>query len=543
VWELRRHLGTFTAPLAARHGSRPAMTDPAPTPGLHDGGTRTYADVERAVALLAAAHRDHGVGERDRVVVAVGNRIDTALHAFALARLGAVPALVNPRLRPDEAQHVVEATGARSAVADADVAARLALTDVTDVTSCEDVGAAIAAAGARHDVVAAEPRDPDEVSLLLATSGTTGHPKAASLTGTGLLGHAGLLGVLPVGHERGPRGDRDRLLAPLPLAHVMGFTVLVNGLAAGVHLIHVPRFEAAAVLDAIEQHRPNLVVMVPTMYADLEAAGVDGRDCASVQVWASAADVMPDARARRFQRRGAFASIGSRALAPAAFVDAYGMVELSGIAAARVFPPLPIELPAVAVVSPRLEARTVDEEGRRCRWGEAGELEFRGPGVLVGYEGTAGAGPDGEGWFATGDRARLWPGGVMQLVGREKDRLKVGGFSVFPAEVEQALAAGPGVAEVALVGLPDERLGERPVALVVPDDPETFDEAGFLAWSGDTVAGYRRPRAVGVLGTIPRGNNAKVDRPAATELAIGLGRAGELHEEPPRAQADDDRAG
>lgn len=514
------HLGSFTAALAARHGARPAVTDVAATPGLHPGGTRTYADVEQAVALLAAAQRAHGVAEGDRVLVAIDNRIDTVLHCLAAARLGAVAAPVNPRLTPAEARHVMDAAGASAVVADEDVAARLSLDDHDRLLTCAQVGAGLEARGAAHEIVTAVPRDPDEVSLLLATSGTTGTPRAAALTSSGLLGLAGVLRILPLGLQRGPRAGRDVVLAPLPLAHVMGFGVAINALAAGVHLHHVARFDPTAVLDAIEQVRPNVVVMVPTMYADLEAAGVDRRDCTSVQTWGSAADAMPDARARRFQRRGAFASIGGRRLLPASFVDTYGMVELSGAAAVRVFAPSWVDLPAPAVLAPRLDARALDDDGEPCGWGEVGALQLRGPGVLEGYAGRPHEGLDDEGWFATGDRARLFPGGVLQLVGRDADRLKVGGFSVFPAEVEQALADAPGVAEVALVGLEDERLGDRPVALVVPEDEVAFDPAGFLAWARGAVAGYRRPHGVVVVEEVPRGNNAKVDRRAATALAV-----------------------
>jgi acyl-CoA synthetase (AMP-forming)/AMP-acid ligase II len=144
--------------------------------------------------------------------------------------------------------------------------------------------------------------------------------------------------------------------------------------------------------------------------------------------------------------------------------------------------------------------------------------------VLRGYEGHPEAGPDGDGWFSTGDRARLWPGRVLQFAGREKDRLKVGGFSVFPAEVEQELVAAPGVAEVAVVGLPDARLGDRPVALVVP--LASFDVAAFFAHARSEVAGYRRPHGVITVDAIPRGNNHKVDRDAATRIAVEAEAAG-----------------
>lgn len=529
--KLRQHLGTFTADLAARHGTRPAVRDPQPTPGLHPGGLRSYGDLERHVGLLAAAHRELGRREGERVVVAIGNRIDTLLHASALARLGCVPALVNPRLTAEEAQHVAEAANAVAGVGDDEVLARLRLGDVVDVVSTEEMGAALATRLDEGSIerVTPQPRDPGDVVLLLATSGTTGYPKAAALTSNGLLGLSGLLALLPVGRTRGLRAGRDRLLAPLPLAHVMGFAVMLNALGAGIEVLHVPQFDPHDVLDVIEQQRPNMLVMVPTMYADLEAAGVDDRDLTSIQLFCSAADAMPDARARRFQHRGALALVAGRRVAPAAFADGYGMVELSGLAAVRLFPPTWIPLPAVALVTPSLEVRTVDEDGRRTRPGVVGELQFRGPSVLRGYEGRPDAGPDADGWFSTGDRARLWPGRVLQFAGREKDRLKVGGFSVFPAEVEHELHdAIPGLAEVALVGLPDDRLGDRPVALVVPKGD--FDPQAFLTAAGKAVAGYRRPRGVVVATEIPRGNNRKVDREAATQLAIAAAASGDLVE-------------
>lgn len=529
--KLRQHLGTFTAGLAARHGTRPAVRDPQPTPGLHPGGLRTYGDLERHVGLLAAAHAELGRTEGDRVVVAIGNRIDTLLHASALARLGCVPALVNPRLTPEEARHVAEAANAVAGVGDAEVLERLELADVITTASTEDIGEAIAARLDEGSIerVAPEPRDPGDVTLLLATSGTTGLPKAAALTSHGLLGFSGLLALLPVGHTRGLRAGRDKLLAPLPLAHVMGFAVLLNALSAGIEVLHVPQFDPVEVLDLIEEQGPNMLVMVPTMYADLEAAGADDRDLTSIQLFCSAADAMPDARARRFQHRGALALLGGRRVAPAAFADGYGMVELSGLAAVRLFPPTWIPLPAVALVTPSLDVRTVDQDGTPTRPGVVGELQFRGPSVLREYEGRPDAGPDADGWFSTGDRARLWPGRILQFAGREKDRLKVGGFSVFPAEVEHELHdAISGLGEVAVVGLPDDRLGDRPVALVVAD--AGFDAQAFLTAARGAVAGYRRPHGVVVVEEIPRGNNRKVDREAATRIAIDAAASGALVE-------------
>lgn len=524
------HLGALTRHLAERYGDRRAIEDDAPTPGLHAGGWRTHLELEKHVARLAAAHADLGTVAGNRVLIMVANRLDVVLHALALARLDAVAVPVNPHLKDAELAAIAEAASAVRVVADADSAARLGAVDdetlaALDVvpTGDEDPATGIAGWLAEHPRAtrtAPEDQDVDATTILLATSGTTGLPKAAALTSRGLTSTLGRLAVAPVGRQRGPRAGRDLILAALPLTHVMGLAAVLGAMATGVPLLHRSRFDAAEALDVFESRRPNTFVGVPTMYADLEAAGADERDLSSVQLFISGADVMPPDRARRFQRRGAIGRVAGRGLGTAAFIDGYGMVELSGAAALRLYPPSPtgkIDVPSFAVALPGNKVRAVDEDGRPVGRGEVGELQFAGPGVTKGYEGRPDSGADAEGWFSTGDYGRVWAGGVFAFAGRSRDRLKVGGFSVFPAEVEELLRDHPAVRDVAVVGLPDDRLGERPVALVVA--AADFDREGFLAWAAEHVAGYRRPRAVAVVDDLPRGNHGKLDRRTATERA------------------------
>jgi len=511
------HLGEVTRTLADVYGPRPAIIDPAASPGLHDGGTRTYDEIEDHVARLAAAHQ--AAGRSGRVLLAIDNRIDIVLHALALARIGAMPIPVNPRLTPHEFEGVVTATDAETAIVDVGAQHVPRLPDAVEIVDSAQVGDWLTANP--DERVTAEPGDPEKTALLLTTSGTTGVPKAAALTSRGLLGGVGLLLAAPVGSRKGIRANRDLVLASLPLTHVMGFATILACWCAGVGVLRRERFDAKETIDLIEQERPNVVVGVPTMYADLEAAGIGHRDVSSIQLWVSAADVMPLERARRFQQLGAAFQVNGKPFGSAAFVDIYGMVELSGAAALRVLPPSPIgSLPApqVAKTLPGFEVRAVDEDGTPLKKGATGELQFRGPGVLRGYEGRDDAGPDDEGWLSTGDHGRVRRGGFFQFSGRARDRLKVGGFSVFPAEVEEELRDAPGIEDIAIVGVPDDRLGERPVAVVVtaPD----FDEEKFLGWAEGNVAGYRRPRQVVVVDELPRGNHGKIDRDTATELAV-----------------------
>jgi acyl-CoA synthetase (AMP-forming)/AMP-acid ligase II len=512
------HLGELTSVLADRYGDRPAVEDPAPTPGLDHGPVRTYRELEEAVARLAAALAARGRAADERVMVVVDNRLDVVLHALALARLGAVPVPVNHRLTAHELDAVAEATGAVAAIVDPEVADRLPTR--LELVTTVDLGDELRANPGRRRP-ATPGGDPDAVVTLLTTSGTTGVPKAAALTSRGLLSSLGRLVLAPVGRSRGLRAGRDRVFAALPLTHVMGFAVLLGTLSAGVPLVRRSRFDADEALELIERRRPNVVIAVPTMYADLERAGAADRDLSSVQVWVSSADAMPTDRARRFQRFGAIVRVGTRGIGSALFVDIYGMVELSGAAAVRVFPPslvVTLPVPSFAVALPGIEVRAVDHDGRPVPRGTIGELQWRGPGVLEGYEGREDAGPDGEGWFSSGDHARVFAGGLFQFSGRSKDRLKVGGFSVFPAEVEEELREGPGVDDLAIVGVPDDRLGDRLVAVVVAGP--RFDADGFLRWAKDETAGYRRPSEVVEVDELPRGANGKIDREAATELAL-----------------------
>jgi long-chain acyl-CoA synthetase len=444
-------LGELTQVLAERFGDRPAVNG------------RTYAHLEHDVARLAAAYAELSVEGVAGVVCE--NTPDLLVHVLALARAGAVALPINHRLKPAEQRAILDAGRATPAPIEA-----------AQAWLREHPRGRLPPSGAEK-----------EPALLLATSGTTGQPKLAPISSRALLGAIGRVHALPVGNQRFFRPGRDVVLMALPLSHVMGLATMLGALCAGVRVIHHERFEAAKILDAMEHERPNVFVGVPTMYADLEAEGAAQRDLSSLELFISAADAMPPDRARRFQKYGAFGPL------TAGFADVYGMVELAGPAAVRIYPPSPrfAGLPSVGFVLPGFEARTVD-----------GELQLRGGNV-----------PE---WFPTGDVARLGPGGTFVFVGRSLDRLKVGGFSVFPAEVEEELRGHPGVAEVAVVGAPDERLGEVPVAIVVA--PNGLDAEEFLRWSADRVAPYRRPRAVVLARALPRGPNGKLDRRAARRL-------------------------
>lgn len=496
----RVHLGELSALLARAYPGRLLIED------LGSGQRWTSEQLELDVARWAALYRSRG--HTGVTLLSIANDACTMVHLLALVRAGAVPVPVSPRYTHEEVQHVIEAAGATSAVTDHAMGLSV---PTTRLQACDPAGHL----GPRRD-------EPGELALYMTTSGTTGRPKAASLTSAGLLSALAPLAAAPVGLRHGPRRDRDRVLSALPLTHVMGLAVALGALMSGVRWQHLPHFDALRVLDAIEQHRPNVFVGVPTMFADLEGCGLEGRQLSSVQLWISGADRMPEDRAMRFQEHGASIAPGGRGIGRAAFLDLYGMVELSGPVAMRAFLPSVVgpSLRTPHHLLPSWKARAVDEQGKPRWWGQPGELAFHGPGVLRGYRGVEGAGPDAHGWFRSGDSGRVWPGGWFTFGGRSRDRLKVGGFSVFPAEVEASLVSYPGLRDIALVGLPDARLGERPVAAVLVD--ASFDRSAFLSWARGQVAGYRRPADVFIVDALPRGKNGKLDRKAITEMVCAL---------------------
>ena len=463
-------LGTLLERLAEVHGDR-VLSDEA------GGALRTYREAADLVAAWAGAVE----GEPgDRVVVAFPNGYDQLLACLAVSRAGLVPVPVNDRMSADEIEHVVADAGA-----------------VAIVRSAADLDG--------HDPIEAVPVDPRAVGAIFYTSGTTGRPKGAELTHRALLHAATRAALWPAGVRR------DEAVLALPTAHIMGFALLLAFACAGVPVHGLPQFDPVAVLDAIEVRRSTIFAGVPAMYRMLLDAGAEARDLRSVRLWVSGADAMPPELARCFQRMGATATLPllGTSVGEAAFAEGWGMVETAGLAIGRLSLPY-VDLPAVPMPGYRVR---VDEE--------TGELLVKGPGVLAGYHGDVAATDDvlEDGWLRTGDKVRRGRLGGVTFDGRLKDVVKSGGYSVFSAEVERALEDHPAVAEAGVVGLPDDRLGERVVAAVHLRSKATPEE--LRAFAAERLAGYKVPRQVVVLADpLPRGGTGKLQKDRLKSLII-----------------------
>lgn len=483
---LRRDLslGALMDRLAKVHGGRQLVTEA----GV--GLSLTYDQAAETVRRLAGgiAARTH---PGDVVVIATANGYEQLLLCLAAARAGALPAPVNDQMRKDEVAHVVEDSGATMVI-----------------RSTAEVYEDVPLAGAH-------PVEPGAVAALFYTSGTTGSPKGVALSHQALVGQVATAALWPT------RLHRDEAVIALPVAHIMGFAVLLGLAVAGIPSFLLPRFHPVKVLDAIEGRRATMFVGVPAMFRLLEEAGADDRDLRSVRLWASGADAMPPDLAERFKRRGATLSVPFVGPAgQATFAEAYGMVEVGGGVAAKVSPPYlssrsgPLGR-AVGIPLPGYELRVVGDDGQAVPKGTVGELQVKGPGVLKAYWGDAAATAQvltEDGWLRTGDLGRKGPLGLVSFEGRSKHVIKHGGYSVYALEVERALDEHPDVLEASVVGLSDERLGELPVAVVRLREGATLEGAQLDVFATERLADYKVPKRFVAVDELPRTGTSKVQK-------------------------------
>ncbi len=518
---LRATTADVTDRLAAARGDALAIRTPEPW---------SYRRLHAFVAAAAEALRRAGVQAGERVAICTDNTLEMPLLVLAALRVGAVAVPLNQQLRAEEIRFVLQDCAATTLIADDGVA-----DEVEAALAQRGEGAALrcvrwapgSAAAAADPAQALEVRlgdaawsrparvAPGDSDAIFYTSGTTRFPQGARLSSASLLAAFTPLALLPL-------WPRYSVVHALPTAHIMGFAAFLGFLLGAAEIHHLPRFDAHRVLDLLEGEAIDGFLGVPTMYKLLLEAGAESRDLRSVRVFASAADVMPGPLIERFKRLGRlFGRRGGEV--PAAFVEIYGSVELSGAALARVS--LPGLTPAaggfVGVPLPGYRARVVDPQGRDLPPGAEGELLVQGPGVFQGYHGRSAdtdatltrdrRGP----WLRTGDLAARTPLGFIRFVGREKDVIKVGGYSVFPAEIEARLQEHPHVAQAAVVGLPHPAHGAVPVAFVClrAQAPRLTDEA-LHAWITERVARYKAPRRVVLLehDQMPYGATGKITR-------------------------------
>ena len=342
-------------------------------------------------------------------------------------------------------------------------------------------------------------RAADDDAVILYTSGTTGTAKGAELTHGGLTRNAELMATTLLN-----AGPGDVVMGCLPLFHSFGLTCALNAtIISGGTLTLLPRFEPAKALEIIGRDKVTIFEGVPTMYAAMLHDPARARaETTSLRVCVSGGAAMPMEIMRGFEQ--AFGCM---------ILEGYGLSETSPVASfnhpGKVRKPGSIGTPVVGV-----EMRVVNDEGAEVPVGEIGEIVIRGHNVMKGYwgqpEATAAAITDG--WFRTGDLARADKDGYFYIVDRKKDLIIRGGYNVYPREVEEVLYEHPAVAEAAVIGIPDDELGEEIGAAVALKPGATVTPAELRAFAREQMAPYKYPRHVWLVPGLPKGPTGKILR-------------------------------
>jgi long-chain acyl-CoA synthetase len=488
---------------------RPVLDHPEDQLALVDrDGSWTWGELRAAAAAWAAVLAAAGVGPGDRVALVAPASRQLVARYLAILALGAVAAPLNPTSPATELARELDLLRPALVVADpltqseVDQARRLARAAVAALAP-DAVPAGAAAVGTAPLVVADRARS--DPALVLMTSGTASLPKPAVLAHGNLLANLDQLQAVP-GVRPGPQ---DVLVVPVPLCHVLGLNVgLGLGLASGRPVVVAERLDPEELAAWVLAQRATMVVAVPTVFVDWLAEG-PGR-----------ADRLAALRCLRL------AVAGGAALPPGlaeiahhelglSLHQGYGLTEASPAVATTVGCEV-LRPGSSGRPLPGVALKVVEAEGTPVEEGDPGEIWVRGPNVFAGYlddpRATAAVlGPDG--WLRTGDLGVLDEEGELWVVDRRKDLVVVSGFNVAPAEVEAVLAGAPGVAAVAVVGVPDPRTGEAVAAAVVPVDPtQPPDPEALRAYCASHLARYKCPTVVRVVPDLPRSASGELQR-------------------------------
>ena len=490
-------LSSLLEQTAAEHPGRVALR--------MDDLALSYAQLREAAARMSALLASLGVEPGDRVGLMLPNVPAFPIAFYGALAAGAIVVPMNPLLKSREVSYYLSDSGARAIVAwhaaageaakgAADTGAQLIAAETPDLSGLLDGVSPAPGSSGRGD---------QDDAVILYTSGTTGRPKGAELTHAGLVRNATLTARTLL-----ESNQNDVIMGCLPLFHVFGLTCGLNAsVATAGTLTLLPRFDPGQALDIIQRDGVTVFEGVPTMYAAMlhhpDDQGSDPAKAATLRVCVSGGAALPVEILRGFEEK-----FGCMIL------EGYGLSETSPVASFnhpdRVRKPGSIGTPVEGV-----QMRLVDDEGNAVPDGEIGEIAIRGHNVMKGYwnkpEATAEA-MTADGWFRTGDLARVDADGYYFIVDRKKDLIIRGGYNVYPREIEEVLHEHPAVAEVAVIGIPHPELGEEIGAAVAlkPGASATTDE--LRAFARDRVAAYKYPRYVWLVDTLPKGPTGKILR-------------------------------
>ena len=486
-------LNSVFSEAAARHAERPAVR--------MDELVLSYSQLRDAAYRMASLLSSAGIAPGDRVALMLPNVPAFPVAFYGALAAGAIVVPMNPLLKGREIAY--QLSDSRASVllawhAAAGEAALGAAASGVQILKVDEPDATGLLAGLAP-VPAGVERAADDDAVILYTSGTTGVPKGAELTHAGLTRNASV-----TARNLLNAGPDDVVMGCLPLFHVFGLTCALNAaVAVGAGLTLLPRFDPAKALQIVGRDRVTIFEGVPTMYAAMlhDPAGARA-DTSSLRVCVSGGAAMPTEVMRGFEQ--AFGCM---------ILEGYGLSETSPVASFnhpdRVRKPGSIGTPIQGV-----DMRVVDDQGAELPVGQIGEIVIRGYNVMKGYWRNPGATAETitGGWLKTGDLARVDGDGYFYIVDRKKDLIIRGGLNVYPLEIEEVLYQHPAVAEAAVIGIPDEHLGEEIGAAVTLKPTATATTGELRAFVKDRVAPYKYPRYVWIRPDLPKGPTGKILR-------------------------------
>jgi acyl-CoA synthetase (AMP-forming)/AMP-acid ligase II len=486
-----------------------------------DGDRRIdFATLRAMVDDAARALLASGVRRGDRVAIWAPNSLEWIVAALGITTAGGVLVPVNTRFRGAEAAYILERSGARvlftvRGFLDTDYPALLAEAGVelpalecTVLLSGDAGGATITWDDfvARGSTVPQADLDArvaalgaDDPSDVVYTSGTTGNPKGVVMT------HGQTLRAYLDWCDFADLRPDDRYLIVNPFFHIFGYKAgCLASLMRGATIFPLAVFDPSVVLELVERERITVLPGAPTLYQSLlEHADRDKRDISSLRVAVTGAADIPVELIRRVREELPFERI----------LTGYGLTEAGTVTGSRPGDDFEHIATTVGVPWEGFEVRTVDSEGADTPTSEPGEVVVRGATVMREYlddpEATAAA-IDADGWLHTGDLGTLDSDGYLRIVGRIKDMFIVGGFNAYPAEIENLMLHHPRIEQVAVIGVPDERLGEVGKAFVVLRPGPAIDGAEIVEWAREQMANYKVPRSVDFLDALPLNATGKV---------------------------------
>jgi len=483
----------------------------------------TYAELDSQAQRVAAGLHAIGIRAGDHVALSCPNVPLFPIVYFGILKAGAAVVPINVLLKPREIAYHLRDSGAKAVIA-FDGTPELPIAEMVKAASAEAKCPHVSQVpsgldGLLRDDANFHPprREPQDTAVILYTSGTTGHPKGAELTHANMVSNAissydmfrpAFDSPAPAGAGDGgtDRTPQHTALVTLPLFHSTAQTCLMNaGLYGGFRLVLLPRFDPAVVLDAFAREQVGLWIGVPTMYWSLlqhaRSTGADvSHAAASLRLCVSGGAPMPAQVLRDFEH-----TFGVRIL------EGYGLSETAPVVSfnqlERPSKPGTVGLPIFGV-----EIRCVDEHDVPQPPGARGEIVVRGPNVMKGYYQNPDATAEAKrgGWFRTGDIGQLDDEGYLTIVDRKKDMILRGGFNVYPREIEEVLMTHPAVSLAAVVGVPDERLGEEVRAFVVRKPGQSITDTELIAWAREQLASYKYPRTIEFRDALPMTATGKV---------------------------------